>query len=105
MEPLDQRVSTISIAAKPRTAVVRNIIVPVGICARNSIIVRAIHRAGSTAAWPCVRASGKIIRLIDDGSACYFLDVECYFLAVESPSAHSYRGESGTPVSEILVPY
>jgi len=32
------RLSTISVAAKPRTAIMRNIIVSVGICARNSII-------------------------------------------------------------------
>jgi hypothetical protein len=38
MEPLDQRVSTIRIATELRTAIVRNIIVWVGICARNSII-------------------------------------------------------------------
>jgi hypothetical protein len=40
--PLDQPSHHYSIATKPRTSIVRNIFVWVGICARNSII--SLHR-------------------------------------------------------------
>src|SRR5215475_7806377 len=81
-ERLVHHLSTISVAAKPRTATVSNIIVPVGICAKKSInqsflswAMRPSWPHGGLAIGPPPRSGLLlIIPLIDDGSECYFLD-------------------------------
>src|SRR5262249_14599085 len=60
-ERLVHHLSTISVAVKPRTAIVSNIIVPVGICAKKSINLSSpgrCDRVGRTAAWPLVLHPG-----------------------------------------------